>query len=389
MGQEKLEIQNGETYRAGMANLAEIFNESSLTSAALAIADPFATEKAAPFNAKMEMAEDALTALAQSVKGTKVDFRTETRKKTVDGTEVEAECRQVTVTIGEEAGAPRGMSGPCVKKEKSRKAPPIPQGRNLKLTARIVTDAQELYEYAETAEEIGSLSTVSGDRFTQVPDWWMFPNGVHRHFTAEEVGVIREGDILDAQCGETLSFSDTQVLENAAFKLFAALKTACLINCMSIGKEAFAGCCALSKVTLPQCQNVGDEAFVSCISLSHITLPMCVGLGEKAFQNCTALESVELPQCMNLGDHAFAGCTSLTDAALPEVMMLGEGAFSGCESLQEISLPNCDDIAGNAFSGCFALKKIHLSDMNEEEISDCEGFQDGFGAGNIEICFDL
>lgn len=389
MGQGKLGIQNAETYRAGMASLAEIFNESSLTSAALAIADPFATEKAAPFNAKMEMAEDALTALAQSVKRTKVDFRTETRQKTVDGTEVEAECRQVTVTIGDDAGAARGGNTPRITKEKSQKAPPTPQGRNLKVTARIVTEEQELYEYGETVEDVLSLSTISGDRFTQVLDWWMFPNGVHRQFTAEEVGVIREGDILDAQCGETVSFSDTQVLENAAFKGYAALQTACLINCMSIGKEAFAGCDVLSKVTLPQCQNVGDEAFSRCTSLSHIALPMSVGLGEKAFQNCTALKSVELPLCMNLGDHAFAGCTSLTEVTLPEVMMLGDGVFAGCESLREISLPNCDDIAENAFTGCSALKKIHLSDMNEEEIGDCEGFQDGFGAGNIEICFDL
>ena len=382
MEQRKLGIKDGKAYQAGLAALAEVFNESSLTAAALAIADPFAVDKAAPFNAKMEMAEEMLTALAKSVSGTKVEFHTENRRKNIDGADIDAECRQVTV-----AGA--GETGVRVANEKPRRRPSVPQGKNLEIRARILTDEEELYEYRKTVDNIESVPTISGNEFTQVPDWWMFPNGVHRIFTAEEAGVIREGELLDDTCGGTVSFADTQILENAAFKGYKALKTVCFTHCLNIGKEAFSGCRALSKVTLPQCQNVGDEAFSSCISLSCITLPMCVGLGEKAFQNCTALKSVELPQCMNLGDHAFEGCTSLTEVALPEVMMLGDGVFSGCESLQEISLPNCDDIAENAFSGCFALKKIHLSDMNEDEISDCEGFQDGFGAGNIEICFDL
>lgn len=360
MEQRKLGIKDGKAYQAGLAALAEVFNESSLTAAALAIADPFAVDKAAPFNAKMEMAEEMLTALAKSVSGTKVEFHTRNRRKNIDGVDIDAECRQVTVAIA-------GETGVRVANEKPRKAPTVPQGKNLEIRARILTDAEELYEYRKTVENIESVPTISRDEFTQVLDWWMFPNGVHRIFTAEEAGVIREGELLDATCGGTVSFADTQILENAAFKGYEALKTVCFTHCLNIGKEAFSGCRALSKVILPQCQSAGDEAF----------------------RHCKSLQRIELPMCINIGDSAFADCVNLSEVILPEVMMLGDSVFSGCTSLEEISLPGCDDIAENAFTGCTALKKIHLSDINEDEIRDCEGFEIGFGVSEAEICFDL
>ena len=100
----------------------------------------------------------------------------------------------------------------------------------------------------------------------------------------------------------------------SAFLACKNLKTV-IINCKTIGKEAFSGCTGIEKLEIgANVTEICDYAFSGCISIGKIKIGKNVkSIGIYAFAYCNSASCVILgKQVESIGNNAFNGCQSLT-----------------------------------------------------------------------------
>jgi len=155
---------------------------------------------------------------------------------------------------------------------------------------------------------------------------------------------------------------------------------------ISIGNNAFDGCCNLIEVIIPRnsrLENIGEGAFANCEKLSSIIIPESVkSIGNYAFHACESLTDITIPESVtNMGDELFNGCSGLKHIVLNcssvkswfyyngsiEMITLGEGvksiessAFAGCSGLLSVILPrSIEEIGTRSFANCYELTNVY------------------------------
>ena len=95
--------------------------------------------------------------------------------------------------------------------------------------------------------------------------------------------------------------------------------------------------------------------------LQTVNLLNCISVGSEAFKDCTNLTTVNLPNCYHLYSNVFQGCTSLTSISLPLLFHIsGAGVFSTCRSLSEVSFPVIIELGASTFNGDTNLRTLTL-----------------------------
>ena len=134
---------------------------------------------------------------------------------------------------------------------------------------------------------------------------------------------------------------------------------------ISIGKNAFYGCCSLTGITIPDSvTSIGDYAFYDCSRLTSVTIPVSLtSIANGLFAECTALTSITIPDGVtSIGHNSFFGCSGLTSLTIADsVTSIGGSAFTNCSSLTHITIPNnVTSIGSQAFYGCSGLTDITI-----------------------------
>ncbi len=138
---------------------------------------------------------------------------------------------------------------------------------------------------------------------------------------------------------------------------------------ISIGEEAFHGCCNLQTVTSEsnsKLESIGYRAFSSCYNLTDITIPLGVtSIGGYAFYGCDNLQNIAIPLSVtSISNDAFYGCKGLQNITIPSsVTRICENAFRDCSNLQTVTFEvnnKLEYIGESAFSDCSKLKSIAI-----------------------------
>lgn len=171
-------------------------------------------------------------------------------------------------------------------------------------------------------------------------------------------GVLSVGNYVFKDCskiaGATLPKSVT-LAGDGVFDGCAALATADIGNCTTVGKYMFRGCVSLTTVDLSAVLQISDYAFQGCTlfkgnSEGNLVIPVAESIGTHAFDGCTGFRLISLLGC-RIGISAFKNCTGIEGIALTDVNRIEGGAFQGCKNLSVMIikklLTSNDPVLGN------------------------------------------
>ena len=136
-----------------------------------------------------------------------------------------------------------------------------------------------------------------------------------------------------------------------AFYYQTELERVTLVNCTTIGKEAFRGCTRLESITMPDSvMSIGDSPFYGCKALTALTIPASLTkIGSKAFNQITGLTHITIPDWVtSIGTYAFYGCTALASVQIGtsdncEISSIATNTFDGCKALTDITIYKTTD----------------------------------------------
>ena len=141
-----------------------------------------------------------------------------------------------------------------------------------------------------------------------------------------------------------ISYSVTQIGENACKGCYRINSIVIPNTVTSIGKFAFAECSNIHTLSIPNSvKTIGDCAFERCNSLASIVLPNSITeIGEGVFFMCQNIDNVVIPEgVVTIGKSAFFACSNLHSIIIPNsVTNIGDAAFAHCVSLESINIPN-------------------------------------------------
>ena len=141
---------------------------------------------------------------------------------------------------------------------------------------------------------------------------------------------------------------------------------------VTIGNEAFIGT-NVKKVDLLNCDSIGNQAFLGCPLTSIKLEGKCKTIGDSVFSGCSDVTefSIDNSEITKIGNWAFYNLSSVNELALPETLQnIGAGSFGGW-SISSVVIPakiNTVWVAKNEttslfhgpFTICKNLKKIEF-----------------------------
>ena len=162
-------------------------------------------------------------------------------------------------------------------------------------------------------------------------------------------------------------------IQSNAFYQNAKIKSVTIPAGVELVKTgAFYGCTALESVTLSNTAVLENYTFKRCTALKTINFPtdwtvdeegFCIP--EEAFYGCSALTELTIDgDVSKIGYRAFGEC-GITKLVLGEgVKEIGGGAFYSCAFLAEITLPaSLETLNMGMFEKCENLKKVNVTDL--------------------------
>ena len=120
--------------------------------------------------------------------------------------------------------------------------------------------------------------------------------------------------------------------------------------------------CIKNYSVLPGTRIVCDNAFQWVDSLYYVHLPKSIiSIGKEAFYGCCNLVHIYGGEnVINIGEHAFEDCKELKTIEFPKTLQsIGKEAFMGCENLVTVKIPNATvNIEKDAFKSCYRLRSV-------------------------------
>lgn len=168
--------------------------------------------------------------------------------------------------------------------------------------------------------------------------------------------------ILHTNCSFTFNLLQCSTIGSEAFRDNKNLRFINASQCLQINNEVFSGC-LIEGIDVPLCSRVGSGAFYSCSQLTSISLPSLRTLGERAFFGCSRLNTVYMPQINIIGSYVFTGCNALEYLYTQKISLVGNYGFSGCYNLSSINLLSCSSVYLGAFMNCSALTIVNAPEL--------------------------
>lgn len=157
-----------------------------------------------------------------------------------------------------------------------------------------------------------------------------------------------------------VSFSKCSAVGDFAFYACTTMQTAFLPQLQlssSTPTYLFMYCYSLWQLTLhSNISIIPNNTFAYCSSLSSVNdILQCTSIGGNAFRNCILWSFGSFSQCTYVGSYAFACCSTLSEVSLPMCQSILGSTFASCYNLKSVFLSQCSSIGASAFYRCYNL----------------------------------